>query len=730
MSGQRSKRLIGAIAILIIVTVFASLLAWLNPLFKQQLYLSNFLYSEKPANDNVVVISIDDEAVSADGLGKFGAWCRTYYVPVLEHVAEYEPKAIGIDILFLSKSKGLCEEDLMKIIDSDSPEAEILKYADPIVHPDDQAFADVLGVFNNLVMLTRVIPGQNFNGYNLDKDSYIQYPLETLINSSTLFGHNRFYFDEDGLIRNMSPFFTTGDNSIYSLSLRLALTYLDFSRNSTMEVSNNGINILEGDKSLYIPLEDSQMKINFREKTSLSTESNGDITVIPFMDLYRGETDFSDIIKNKIVLIGDRYSSSSDKYQIPINPDLEIHGVMIHAQAIQTILDQAWLYSQPLWSQIVTIALLVLVSLAIIFMLQIVLALPLLVILIAAYVMLGAPMVFNSHGVILNLVYPPLAVVISAIVGYAYRYVTEFKQKTKVTGALGQYVNKEVADKVLDQDSGQIETGGENKKITVLFTDIKGFTTISENLKPESVVALLNEYFEAMTSEVIKQEGVVDKFEGDALMAFFEDIPGTPPHAVRAAKTSLGMRRSLQKLMAKWQNDAPLPGGEPKPQIDFRLGLSSGEALVGNIGSAAHIQYTVIGDIVNLGSRLEGANKKYHTSVMMSEATYTFIQNDFECRFLDVIKVKGKDKPVKIYELLAPKGQLSAEQTELIQAYNKALVLYFEKKFPEALEILQNEVLQKWPADYLANLYAGRCELLNRFPPAPGWDFVYKMETK
>lgn len=730
MSGQKSKRLIGAIAIFIFVTVFASLLAWLNPLSKQQLYLSNFLYSEKNANNQVVVISIDDEAVSADGLGKFGSWCRSYYVPVLERLAEYQPKAIGIDILFLSKSKGLCEDDLKKVVNSGDPGNEILKYTDSVIHPDDQDLANTLSLFDNMVLLTRVIPGPNFDGYNLDKDSYIQYPLEILINASTLFGHNRFYFDEDGLIRSMSPFFTTGDNGIYSLSLRLALTYLGFSENSTMEVSNNGINIFDGDKSLYIPLEDSQMKINFREKTSLTTESNGDITVIPFMDLYRGEQDFSEIIKDKIVLIGDRYSSSSDKYQIPINTDLEIHGVMIHAQAIQTILDQAWLYTQPLWSQAVTIALLVLLSLAMIFLLQIALALPLLVVLIALYVMLGAPLAFNSQGLILNLVYPPLAIVSAAIVGYAYRYVTEFKQKTKVTGALGQYVNKEVAAKVLDQDSSQISAGGENKEITVLFTDIKGFTTVSEDMNPESVVALLNEYFEVMTAEIIKQDGIVDKFEGDALMAFFEEKNGLPHHAVRAANAALEMRKALQKLMTKWKTDPPLPGGENKPQIDFRLGLSSGAAVVGNIGSSTHIQYTVIGDIVNLGSRLEGANKKYHTSVMMSEATYMGIQNDFECRFLDVIRVKGKDHAVKIYELLAPKGQLSAEQKELIQAYNKALVLYFEKKFPEALEILQNEVLQKWPADFLANLYAGRCELLNRFPPAPDWDFVYKMETK
>jgi adenylate cyclase len=403
---------------------------------------------------------------------------------------------------------------------------------------------------------------------------------------------------------------------------------------------------------------------------------------------------------------------------------------MIHAQAIQTILDQAWLRNLTLPEQIGVIVLLALLALAAVFLLPIWAALPLLAALVLGYEAAAAPLLFRWQGLILNMVYPPLTVILAAICGYAYRYLAEFRQKTRVAGALGQYVNAEVAQNVLESESGEVRTGGEKRPVTVIFTDIRGFTTISENLQAQSVVALLNEYFEAMTEVVVRNGGTVDKYEGDALMAFFEERQRMDGQAVRAAKAALEMRAALAKLNAQWKNDGPLPGGEARPEIDFRVGISTGEAVVGNIGSSRHLQYTVIGDIVNLGSRLESANKKYHTAVMLAEATYEAVKDAYECRFLDMIRVKGKEKPVKVYELLAPRGELSAEQRELIQAYNSALVKYFERDFAGALATFQQEVFVRWPADYLSNLYAGRCELLKRFPPRSDWDFVYRMESK
>ena len=160
------------------------------------------------------------------------------------------------------------------------------------------------------------------------------------------------------------------------------------------------------------------------------------------------------------------------------------------------------------------------------------------------------------------------------------------------------------------------------------------------------------------------------------------------------------------------------------------MGISSGEAVIGNIGSSEHLSYTAIGDMVNLGSRLESANKKYQTHIMIAGPTEELVLGKYECRYMDKIRVKGKDKGVMIYELICAHGQLSAEQIELITLYNKAIGYYYEKKFVESLQVLETEILSRWPQDNLSLIYAGRCEVLKRYPPADGWDFIYTMEGK
>ncbi len=721
MNSGKIKKYLGGTLIFLTVAAASGLLAWWNPLEKQQLYLSNFLYYERPTKNQVVVVAINDETVSEQGLGKFTSWCRTYYVPVLEKLAEYNPAVIGVDILFLSKSEGVCGEDLRKILNSTDPLVELKKYAGD-EHPDDMELGNVVSQIENIVLISRAI----FKDYQVifdDRDSYVQEPI---IGTNT--GHNRIFSDKNGLIRNFPPIVKIGAKYVPSFALEVVARYLKIDLED-IQLTENKLSI--GKRDVFqIPLEKYLMNINYNEKPVLNPDLLKNVKIIPFIDLYREKQDYSSLIKDKIVLIGARYSSSEDKYQTPIDPTNSLHGVMIHAQAIQTILDQAWLRNVTPVEQAGLIVVMVALALAIVFALRIRWALPLLAAIILLYGMVAAPLMFRYQGVILDLVYPRLGVIMAAIVGYAYRYVTEFAQKKRVAGALGQYVNEQVARDVLESDAARVKTSGEKREITVVFTDIRGFTTISESLQPQSVVALLNEYFEVMTEVILKNDGIVDKYEGDALMAVFEDRQGLPDQACRAAQAALDMRAALGKLNAKWKNDGPLPGGEPKPEIDFRAGISTGEAVVGNIGSSRHLQYTVIGDIVNLGSRLEGANKKYHTGIMLSEASYDRIKNSYACRFLDLIKVKGKEKPVKTYELLCPKGQLSEEQEMLITAYNRGLVLYFQRNFSGALEVFQKEVLSRWPADYLTNLYAGRCELMKIYPPKPDWDFVYKMESK
>ena len=717
------------------VVLAGVLLAWWNPLEKQQLYLSNFLYYERPTEHQVVVVSIDDRTVSSEGLGKFSSWCRTNYIPVLEKLAEYRPAVIGIDILFLSKSEGLCKDALQRVLSAGDPASELQKYADPAVHPDDLALGEALRKVGNVVLLVDSRISENYISNAGEANTEILFPLSELVKPSGVLAHAKIILDKTNMARGVIPLLNDLQNrNFFALPLAIALEVRGLNEYAEVISRPDSLTVQGAAGSMRIQLDNYQMPINFTMAPSSlfnqNQSENASLRVVSFLDLYNDTGRDWSFLKDKIVLIGAGFKNSGDNKLTPLDNNVAVPGVMIHAQAIQTILDQAWLRNLTLPEQIGVIVLLALLALAAVFLLPIWAALPLLALLVLGYEAGAAPLLFRWQGLILNMVYPPLTVILAAICGYAYRYLVESRQKTRVAGALGQYVNAEVAQNVLESESNQVQTGGEKRPVTVIFTDIRGFTSISENLQAQSVVALLNEYFEAMTEVIVHNGGTVDKYEGDALMAFFEERRGVDGQAVRAAKAALEMRAALAKLNAKWKNDGPLPGGESRPEIDFRVGISSGEAVVGNIGSSRHLQYTVIGDIVNLGSRLESANKKYHTSVMLAEATYEAVKDHFECRFLDMIRVKGKERPVKVYELLAPRGELSGEQRDLVQAYNRALVKYFEKDFAGALDVFQKDVFPRWPADYLSNLYAGRCELLKRFPPRPDWDFVYRMESK
>lgn len=735
MPTKWSKKIAGRGTILLAVVLAGALLAWWNPLEKQQLFLSNFLYYERPTEHQVVVVSIDDRTVSSEGLGKFSSWCRTNYIPVLEKLAEYRPAVIGIDILFLSKSEGLCKDALQNVLASGDPAGELQKYADQNVHPDDLALGEALREAGNVVLLVDSRISENYISNAGEANTEILFPLSELVKPSGVLAHAKIILDKTNMARGVIPLLNDLQNrNFFALPLAIALEVRGLNEYAEVISRPDSLTVQGAAGSMRIQLDNYQMPINFTMAPSSlfnqNQSENASLRVVSFLDLYNDTGRDWSFLKDKIVLIGAGFKNSGDNKLTPLDNNVAVPGVMIHAQAIQTILDQAWLRNLTLPEQIGVIVLLALLALAAVFLLPIWAALPLLALLVLGYEAGAAPLLFRWQGLILNMVYPPLTVILAAICGYAYRYLAEFRQKTRVAGALGQYVNAEVAQNVLESETAHVQTGGEKRPVTVIFTDIRGFTTISENLQAQSVVALLNEYFEAMTEVIVHNGGTVDKYEGDALMAFFEERRGLDGQAVRAAKAALEMRVALAKLNAKWKNDGPLPGGESRPEIDFRVGISSGEAVVGNIGSSRHLQYTVIGDIVNLGSRLESANKKYHTSVMLAEATYEAVKDHFECRFLDMIRVKGKERPVKVYELLAPRGELSGEQRDLVQAYNRALVKYFEKDFAGALDVFQKDVFPRWPADYLSNLYAGRCELLKRFPPRPDWDFVYRMESK
>jgi len=225
-----------------------------------------------------------------------------------------------------------------------------------------------------------------------------------------------------------------------------------------------------------------------------------------------------------------------------------------------------------------------------------------------------------------------------------YRVVNEQQEKKYIRQTFSKFVSKSVVDELL-RDPSKIKLGGDKKILTVLFSDIRGFTSISEKLTPEELVEHLNIYLQGMTDIVINTDGTLDKYIGDAIMAFWGAPIEMSDHSLKACRAALEMMEALKVMNHKWEK-------EGKPILDIGIGINTGDMVVGNMGSSSRMDYTLMGDNVNLGSRLEGTNKFYGTNIIISEFTYQYVKDDVIARELDLIRVKGKALPVKIYELI------------------------------------------------------------------------------
>jgi adenylate cyclase len=299
-------------------------------------------------------------------------------------------------------------------------------------------------------------------------------------------------------------------------------------------------------------------------------------------------------------------------------------------------------------------------------------------------------------------------------------YLTEEKSRKWITSIFGKYVSPIVIENLIKNPAG-IKLGGEKRNITLFFSDIRGFTLLSEKLAPEDLVSLLNEYLTEMTSIIIKDQGLVDKYMGDAIMAFWGAPLDQPDHAELACLSSLEMIDKLRELNKKWKM-------EGIPSFKIGVGLNSGDAIVGNMGSNKRFDYTAMGDNVNLASRLEGLNKIYGTNIIISENTHKIIKDKFETRKLDVVKVKGKKKPILIYELISNNEKIKKKHKEFVNRFESSLELYFKRKWGEANKSFQKtlEIMD----DDASHIFISRCQKFIKTPPPNDWDGSWEMETK
>ncbi len=744
---KRFFRLSGLkIALLSILAV--SVIYYVDPDFLSWLELKTldwrFLWRGKiVTTGEVALVAIDEK--SLDELGRW-PWPRVRMAQLLDALVKYEAKVVGFDIVWAEPDENSELKSLsalkQKMNELKLTNRDLEKYLSQAIQKadTDRTLADslarsrraVLGYFfhffakEDLPQEKKQLPKDlpPLSTYNWVKYSsqaaakvplfeatYAEVNIPVIAEAAEGAGYFNIFPDRDGTVRWIPLVIKYQDKHYCALSLAVLQKFLNNSP-LVLRLAEFGVEEIRlGD--LFIPTnEEGRMLINYRgpQKTfphySATDVIHGRVPVNAF--------------RGKIVLVG---ATAMGIYDIRVTPfDHVFPGLEVHANVIDTILKQQFLY-RPNWVALFDLLAIIVLGLILGIILPKVKALwgALIGISLIFAFLLTSYQLFQKQGIWVNMTYPLFNLVLTYLMITGYRYMTEERERKKVRGAFQYYLNASVVEQML-KDPEKLKLGGEKKDLTVLFSDIRGFTSISEHMTPERLVKFLNEYLTKMTDIVFKYDGLLDKYMGDAIMAIWGAPLDQSDHPLRACCTALEMVEELRLLQQKWAT-------EGMPRMNIGIGINAGPMVVGNMGSERRFDYTVMGDSVNLGSRLEGLNKLYGTNIIISEMTYERVREEILGRELDLVRVKGKDQPVKIYELLSRRAKTLPEQKALAEEFQAALGEYRNRNWETARKIFQS-ILERYPEDGPGRLYVERCQTLEKTPPPEDWDGVYTMTTK
>jgi adenylate cyclase len=596
------------IALTLIVLQFVALLSRINtPLERIELAARDLMMQVRgpqPTTGEIVIVAIDDQ--SFNWTGYQWPWPRTYMAQIVDKLNESGARVVGVDVFLFE------------------------------VDPDpqgDPALAASLEQAQSAVTVMQIFRDPVQPGLITHK-----LPLATYRESVDGYGITAVIRDDDAIVRSLQAFDSDGIDTYYNWGFITAALFRE--SGPPAQPTPYGL-ILHGGTVPLQPYTGStgRLLINFR----------GPARTFPTYSAF--QVVLGDIppetFKDKIVLIGATTQTLQDLYPTPFSASQQTPGVEIVANAIDTMLAGDYLLIAPPW-----VGLLLIVLFAIFSVLIVRIGRPsvILGVLLASMLAYGIAcyISFNSGHFYLPLAGPETMLFLGVVLPTLEQAVTQELEKRRVRGLFTRFISPEMVDQLLTTQD--VNSLNKRADLTILFSDIRGFTTLSEKLPPEEVVALLNPYLEAMTGVIHKHGGTVDKYEGDAIIAFYGEPVPFKDHALRAARTAVEMREVLIDLKERWAAEGRLP-----ERFDIGIGLNSGEVFVGLLGSVQRINYTVIGDNVNLAARLQDLTKTYQWPIIVSEATYQQVKDEFEAEFADSVVVKGKTEPVRIYKLGAGK---------------------------------------------------------------------------
>lgn len=674
-----------------------------------------------PENSKVIIVGISNKTLK-ELPPPYNQWpiARSLFAKTLYNLNEAGVKVIGIDILFNEEDRYNLENDSLFLME--------------IKRKNNVVLAAKLDELDERFIII---------SENLKKYSNFFYEGD-----DDLIGFVNVIPDFDGIIRHYYP-------EYYDVSSGRSLPTFSFSVYDKYLKSSDSLGeILSQDVRAKINefLENKSLLINYYGPSNTFTT----IELIDILDdnefktvteLETGEEintwddslsglKYSDLFRDKIVLIGSIEPEDKDIYPVPISSDTKMqfgnlmYGVEIHANVVQMLIDNSMI------KKVSTIVLIILIFFSTYFLdflfdlhkkfkvtsLLKVELLNLFILFAFIYVVYEVSFRLFTNNYFLSIASISISSGSIYLSKLIVHYLNERKQKLMIKNMFSHYVSSKIVDDLIENPQ-KLKLGGERKELTILFSDITNFTTLSESIEPEILVDFMNGYFDKMSEIIFHYNGTLDKFEGDAIMAFWNAPLNDPAHTTNALNTALQMRLQTKKINDIWKERLQF-------EIKTRIGINTGEVIVGNMGSNKKFDFTVMGDNVNIAARLEAINKFYGTDIIVSENTKLSNNDKFLFRELDYLVVKGKSKPIKIFELIGYADEnFNIDYQRMINDFEYALNLYRNRKFSESLEIFK-DIIEYKPNDKPSLLYIERCNEFIKNPPDQSWQGISEVLIK
>ncbi|MBI3773488.1 MAG: adenylate/guanylate cyclase domain-containing protein [Gammaproteobacteria bacterium] len=677
----------------------------------------------------IVIIDVDEKSLSKEGRWP---WPRDKIATLTEKLYDAGTVVIGYDIFFSEPERNPATEIISRLKTTTPQPSRLIGTLQQLApaFDNDQRLTETL-TGRDLTLgylfheekttptgelpapLLKLTPAQAARSGIKEMPNYtINLPM--FQNAAASSGFVTTWPDTDGIIRRTPMIIQYGNNIYGSLSLTVAKQYLFL---EDVKIDTATIGDIDAVEKIILG------------GTTINTDGMG-FALIPYhgpagsfpyisaADVLNNNFDPA-MLEGAIVLIGSTAVGIADLVATPVENIYP--GVEIHATMIKAILDNHF-PTEPSWADGANLSATLIVGIILTLLLPLLSPVWLLIISsgIASGIVWFNFWLWQEKGLALALAWPLLLILALAALSMTYGFIRENRKRVQLKNVFGQYVPPQLVE-TMSQNPEAYSFEGESREMTVLFADIRGFTTLSESLSPNDLRKLLNRYFTAMTEIIFKHQGTIDKYVGDMIMAFWGAPVNDSDHAKHAIEAAL-------EMLAKTDELKPQLLADGFPEINIGIGLNTGMMNVGDMGSSYRRAYTVLGDNVNLASRLEGLTKYYGAGLVVGERTRETADN-FVFRQLDQVKVKGKTSGVKVFQPICSQQAASIELISELQHYNEALSAYYQRNWEQAQNLF-GELHQSHPQIHLYELYLERIEHLKKRNPGPEWDGVYERREK